>query len=182
MLPLQRLCLLSPRTICMSRLGSDAAMDLAHKLVLTLLVQNTNPLNYLSKILAKAWDLSSAWMWHFLTCSLRAVQGFLGCLEEDKEKMVGAVERQLDQRQVISIRTGCLSTAFPWLALRGGSLLCLHQASWVRGSLCIGHKLNMHRQEPSPATAATSKMPLEIPKTLLAKHEIGMTGGRWAGN
>lgn len=38
----------------MSRLGNDAAMDLAHKLVLTLLVQNTNPLNYPWKILAKA--------------------------------------------------------------------------------------------------------------------------------
>lgn len=87
-----------------------------------------------------------------LSCSLAAVHGFLGSLEEDREKMVGAVERQLDQRWVISIRTGCLSTAFPWLALRGGSLLCLLQVSWVKGSLCMVHKLNMHRQEPRPGT------------------------------
>lgn len=52
-LSLQGLCLLSPRTVCMSRPGSGAAMALAHKLVLTLLVQNANSLSYLSKILAK---------------------------------------------------------------------------------------------------------------------------------
>lgn len=86
-------------------------------------------------------------MWHFLSCSLAAVQGFLGSLEEDRERMLGAVERHLDQRQVISIRTGCLSTAFLWVAPRGGSLLCLQEALWLRGSLGMGHTLNRHRQE-----------------------------------
>lgn len=30
--------------------------------------------------------------------------------------------------------------------------------------------------------AGTSKMPLEIPRMLLATHETSTTGGRWAGN
>lgn len=133
-------------------------------------------------ILAKSWDLWSARMWHFPSCSLAAVQGFLGSLEEDREKMVGAVERQPDQRRVISIRTGCLSTAFPWLALRDGSLFCLHQASWMSGSLCMGHKLNMHREEPRPDTRLGPARCHLIPRMVLAKHETWTTGGRWAGN
>lgn len=81
-----------------------------------------------------------------LSCSLAAVLGSLGSLEEGRAKMVGAVERQPDQRWVTGIRTGCLSTAFPWVAPRGGSLLCLQQPPGE------GHTLNRHRQEPRPAT------------------------------
>lgn len=78
-------------------------------------------------------------------------------LEEGKVKMVVLVERQTDQRQAINIsashqdRVSEFSLPLHRTRKPGHSFVCL-KAFWVRGSLCMGHTSNKHRQEPRPNT------------------------------
>lgn len=75
-------------------------------------------------------------------------------LEEEEEMMIVLVERQTDQRQVISIRAShqdrvseCSLPLYLTPRETGHSFVCI-KASQVRGSLCMGHTSNKQRQEP----------------------------------
>ena len=118
-------------------------------------------------------------MWHFLSCALAAAQVFIWrrAWRETREKMVVLVERQTDQRRVISIGAShqdrVSERSLPLHCTpRDGSLLCLRESVSGKGQPVHGSHI---RQAQAGAqtnhVAGTSKMRLEIPRTLSAKHE-----------
>lgn len=102
--------------------------------------------------------------------------------------MVVLVERQTDQRQVISIRAShqdrVSECTLPLHRTpRDGSLLCLRESVSGKGQPVHGsHIKQAQAGAHTNHVAGTSKMRLEIPRTLSAKHETCKTGGRQAGN
>lgn len=91
--------------------------------------------------------------------------------------MVVLVERQTDQRQVISIRTSHQDSVSAcnlplYRTPRAGSLLCLHEGVAGKGQPVHGSHTKPVQAGPQTShVAGTSKMRLEIPRTLSAKHE-----------
>lgn len=87
--------------------------------------------------------------------------------------MVVVVERQMDQRQVISFRASHQDRVSECsIAPRDRSLLCLHES--LSGAEQPVHGSHIKQAQAGAQTnhvTGTSKMQLEIPMMLSAKHE-----------